>query len=107
MLCSAPGALQMSVGVKRSVAVAVTSLLWLTGCEPPRVKQRESRNGKGDAGAKSKSDAAAEATGAVGAASAVAVGDRGPPTEPAPPLTPSFPNDDLNLGRMNFRQGNY
>jgi len=106
-LCSAPGALQMSVGVKRSVAVAVTSLLWLTGCETTSVKQPEFLNWNGDTRAKSESDAAAEATGAVAVASAVAVGDQGPPTEPDPPLTPSFPNDDLNLGRMNFRQGNY
>jgi tetratricopeptide (TPR) repeat protein len=35
------------------------------------------------------------------------VGDKGPPAEPLPPATPSKPNDDISLGRMNFRQGNY
>src|SRR5262249_35306299 len=99
MLCSAPGALQMSVGVKRSVAVAVPRLLCPPGCEPTADTHPKSLNGNGAGGANPESDAAAEAAGAAAAGWAVAVGDRGPPPDPAPPLTPSFPNDDLNLGR--------
>lgn len=96
----------MSVGVKRSVAVAITGLLWLTGCEttslkPPNVfdwvNEKLSNNT-----VKAPSDV-------VGSAhdEAPPVGDEGPAAEPDPPLTPSKPNDDLSLGRMNFSQGNY
>lgn len=90
----------MSVGVKRSVVVAITGLLWLTGCETTSLKAPEFLSWKTDAPS---SDA--DTTGSVGAPHDV--GDKGPPVEPVPPATPSNPSDDLSLGRMNFRQGNY
>ena len=91
----------MSVGVKRSVAFAVAGLVWLTGCETTSTRLPDIFNLKAEKVANN----AEEATGSVGAHSAV--GDSGPAVEPVPPFTPSNPNDDLSLGRMNFRQGNY
>jgi tetratricopeptide (TPR) repeat protein len=97
----------MSVGVKRSVAVAVTSLLWLAGCETTSLKAPDFlswKSNKSPSSDKANSDKDfADTTGTVGAPPAV--GDKGP--EPDPPLTPGNPNDDLSVGRMNFRQGNY
>jgi Flp pilus assembly protein TadD len=90
----------MSVGVKRSVMVAMAGLLWLTGCETTSLKPPEFLSWKTDKPAND-----ADTTGSIGGPHAV--GDAGPPADPAPPLTPSNPNDDLSLGRMNFRQGNY
>ena len=91
----------MSVGVKRSVAFAVAGLVWLTGCETTSTRLPDIFNLKAEKVANN----AEEATGSVGAHPAV--GDSGPAVEPVPPFTPSNPNDDLSLGRMNFRQGNY
>ena len=91
----------MSVGVKRSVAFAVAGLVWLTGCETTSTKLPDIFGWKTDTAANS----ADEATGSTGAH--LAVGDSGPAVEPVPPFTPSNPNDDMSLGRMNFRQGNY
>jgi Flp pilus assembly protein TadD len=91
----------MSVGVKRSVAFAVAGLVWLTGCETTSTRLPDIFSLKADKAANN----AEEATGSVGAHAAV--GDSGPAVEPVPPFTPSNPNDDLSLGRMNFRQGNY
>ena len=99
----------MSVGVKRSVVLAVVSLVWLAGCETTALKAPDFLNWKADQPAKD-----ADTTGSVGAAADTTaalgphqIGDKGPPAQPLPPLTPSKPNDDLSLGRTNFRQGNY
>jgi Flp pilus assembly protein TadD len=88
----------MGVGVKRSVAMAVAGLLWLTGCETSSTRLSETFGWKTDKPSE-------DTTGSIGGLRGL--GDKGPPAEPAPPLTPSNPNDDLSLGRMNFRQGNY
>lgn len=97
----------MSFGVKRSVVVAVTGLLWLTGCETTSLKAPEFLSWKTDAPANDTAGAA-DTTGSIGAPpSPHAIGELGPSAEPVPPATPSKPNDDLSLGRMNFRQGNY
>lgn len=93
----------MSVGVKRSVVVAMTGLLWLPGCQttsqPPELLNWNSIK-PGD-------QASADPTTGTVSGPHPAFGDRGPPAEPDPPLTPSKPNDDLSLGRMHFREGNY
>jgi tetratricopeptide (TPR) repeat protein len=106
----------MTVGVKRNVVVAAMSLLWLAGCETASLKAPEFLSWKA---LNPSRDAAPDATGSVGAHadahadvhgdphSEVVVGDKGPPAEPDPPLTPSQPNDDLSLGRTHFREGNY
>jgi Flp pilus assembly protein TadD len=86
----------MSVGVKRSVIVALTGLLWLSGCETTSLRAPDFLT--------SQPDPAADTTGAIGPHD---IGDKGPAAEPVPPLTPSKPNDDVNLGRMHFREGNY
>jgi tetratricopeptide (TPR) repeat protein len=97
----------MSFGVKRSVVVAVTGLLWLTGCETTSLKAPEFLSWKTDAPANDTAGAT-DTTGSIGAPpSPHAIGELGPSAEPVPPATPSKPNDDLSLGRMNFRQGNY
>jgi Flp pilus assembly protein TadD len=88
----------------------MTGLLWLTGCEttslkPPEFLSWKSEKTGGSEKAISDKDFA-DATGTVGGPPPP-VGDKGPAAEPDPPLTPSKPNDDLSLGRMNFRQGNY
>ena len=93
----------MSFSVKRSVAVAMTGLLWLTGCDTTSVKPPEFLGWNSD---KPANDTAADTTGSIGDAPH-GIGDKGPPAQPLPPATPSNPNDDLSLGRMNFRQGNY
>jgi len=95
----------MSVGVKRSVVVAVAGLLWLTGCEATSVKPPEFLNWNGEKQANTGDDT----TGSVGGPKDGwrGIGDKGPPAQPLPPAMPSSPNDDLNLGRMNFNQGNY
>ena len=92
----------MGVGVKRNVVFAAVGLVWLTGCETTSTKLPDLFGWKTDKPANSTAD---EATGAIAAHSAV--GDSGPAVEPVPPFTPSNPNDELSLGRMNFRQGNY
>jgi Flp pilus assembly protein TadD len=89
----------MSVGVKRSVAFAVAGLVWLTGCETTSTKLPDIFGWKAD-----KAGSLEEATGST---AAHAVGDSGPAVEPVPPFTPSNPNDDLSIARMNFREGNY
>jgi len=96
----------MSVGVKRSVFVAFVGLLGLTGCETTSIKAPEFLNWNGD---KQANNTAGDTTGSIaGPRDAVhAIGDKGPPAQPVPPAMPSTPNDDLSLGRMNFKQGNY
>ncbi|HLH89479.1 MAG TPA: tetratricopeptide repeat protein [Xanthobacteraceae bacterium] len=92
----------MSVGVKRSVVVAVASLLWLSGCETTSLKAPDLFG--------TKTDTPADTTGSIGGPPPIGphdVGDKGPPAEELTPAMPSTPNDDLSLGRMNFRQGNY
>jgi tetratricopeptide (TPR) repeat protein len=91
-----PGAQFMSFGVKRSVFVAITGLLWLSGCETTSLKAPD--------WLAFKPDQPADTTGSVGPHD---IGEKGPPAEPLPPATPSKPNDDLSIGRENFRQGNY
>src|SRR5579864_6588061 len=86
----------MSVGVKRSVIVAMTGLLWLSGCETASLKAPDLFA--------SKTNTPADTTGSIGPHD---IGDKGPPADSPPPAMPSTPNDDLSLGRMNFRQGNY
>ncbi len=86
----------MSFGVKRSVLVAITGLLWLSGCETTSLKAPDFFS--------SKPDQPADTTGSIGPHD---IGDKGPAVEPLPPATPSNPNDDLSLGRENFREGNY
>src|SRR5579871_116334 len=95
----------MSVGVKRSVLVAMAGLLWLTGCETTSLKAPEFLNWNGE----KQKDTAPDATGSVGAPHDAwhDIGDKGPPAQPLGPAMPSTPNDDLSLGRMNFKQGNY
>jgi Tfp pilus assembly protein PilF len=93
----------MSFGVKRSVVIAVAGLLWLTGCETTSLKAPEFLSWKTDAPANDTADT----TGSIGEPSPHGIGELGPSAEPLPPATPSKPNDDLSLGRMNFRQGNY
>ncbi len=95
----------MSVGVKRSVLVAVMSLLWLAGCETTSLKPPEFLAWNGE----KQKDTAADTTGSVGGPrdSWFGIGDKGPPAQPVPPAMPSSPNDDLSLGQMNFKQGNY
>jgi tetratricopeptide (TPR) repeat protein len=96
----------MSVGVKRSVVAVFVGLVWLTGCETTSVKTPDFLNWNGE----KQKDTADDTTGSVGGARDGGwhpFGDKGPPAEPVPPATPSFPNDDLSLGRMNFKQGNY
>ena len=95
----------MSVGVKRSVVVAFVGLLWLTGCETTSVKAPEFLNWNGE----KQKDTADDATGSIGGSHDGwhLFGDKGPPAQPVPPAMPSTPNDDLSLGRMNFKQGNY
>jgi tetratricopeptide (TPR) repeat protein len=96
----------MSVGVKRSVVVAMVGLLWLTGCETTSVKPPEFLNWNG---AKQANNTADDTTGSIGGPHDGwrGIGDKGPPAQPVPPAMPSSPNDDLSLGRMNFNQGNY
>lgn len=95
----------MSVGVKRSVVVAVTGLLCLTGCETTSLKTPDFLSWNA---LKQPNDTASDPTGTVGAPRAVdPPADKGAAVEPDPPLTPSKPNDDLSLGRMHFREGNY
>jgi Flp pilus assembly protein TadD len=86
----------MSFGVKRSVLVAITGLLWLSGCETTSLKAPDFFA--------STPAAPADTTGSIGPHD---IGEKGPPAEPLPPATPSNPNDDLSLGRENFREGNY
>ncbi len=91
----------MRVGIKRSVFVTAACLLWLTGCETTSTKLPDIF---GANGAKEEAGNAAnlDATGSIPAPS--------PPPEsqsPFPQLTPSDPNDDLSIGKQNFRQGNY
>jgi TolA-binding protein len=95
----------MSVGVKRSVVAVFVGLLWLTGCETTSVKPPEFLNWGGE----KQKDTADDTTGSIGGPRDgwFGVGDKGPPVQPVPPATPSLPNDDLSLGRMNFKQGNY
>ena len=95
----------MSVGVKRSVVFAMTGLLWLTGCETTSVKPPEFLNWSGE----KQKDTADDTTGSIGGSRDGwhLFGDKGPPAQPVPPAMPSSPNDDLSLGRMNFKQGNY
>jgi Flp pilus assembly protein TadD len=92
----------MSVGVKRSVLLAMTGLLWLTGCETTSLKPPEFLSWKTD---KPANDTAADTTGSIDGPHGV--GDKGPAVQPVPPATPSNPNDELSLGRLNFKQGNY
>jgi TolA-binding protein len=95
----------MSVGVKRSVVAVFVGLVWLTGCETTSVKPPEFLNWGGE----KQKDTADDTTGSIGGPRDgwFGVGDKGPPVQPVPPATPSLPNDDLSLGRMNFKQGNY
>jgi Tetratricopeptide repeat len=95
----------MSVGVKRSVVAVFVGLLWLTGCETTSVKPPEFLNWNGE----KQKDTADDTTGSVGGPHDgwFRGGDKGPPVQPVPPAMPSSPNDDLSLGRMNFKQGNY
>jgi Flp pilus assembly protein TadD len=95
----------MSVGVKRSVMVACAGLLWLSGCETTSVKPPDFLNWNGE----KQKDTAGDTTGSIGGSHDGwhLFGDKGPPAQPVPPAMPSSPNDDLSLGRMNFKQGNY
>jgi tetratricopeptide (TPR) repeat protein len=93
----------MSFGVKRSVVVAVTGLLWLTGCETTSLKAPEFLGWKSAA----PGNDTADTTGSLAGPPPHDTGEFGPSAQPVPPATPSKPNDDLSLGRMNFRQGNY
>jgi tetratricopeptide (TPR) repeat protein len=94
----------MSFGVKRSVVIAVAGLLWLTGCETTSLKAPEFLSWK----SATPGNDTADTTGSIaGPSPAHDIGELGPSAQPVPPATPSKPNDDLSLGRMNFRQGNY
>ena len=95
----------MSVGVKRSVGVAVAGLLWLSGCEATSVKPPEFLNWNGEKQANTGDDT----TGSVGGPKDGwrGIGDKGPPAQPLPPAMPSSPNDDLNLGKKQFRAANF
>lgn len=92
----------MTAEFQRFAFVTVTGLLWLSACETTAVKLPELP-----------SFARSEATGSVPVAG-VADGDiTGSTTTGTSPkllqddMTPSAPNDDLSVGREQFRQGNY
>jgi len=120
----------MGIGVKRSVMFAVAGLLWLTGCETTSLKVPEFLSWKTESAASNTATetaaatstttettgtTATETTGTVATVTTgppppitpYTIGEKGPPTQLLNPATPSRPNDDLSLGRMNFRQGNY
>jgi len=91
----------MRVGVKRLVFAAAASLLWLSGCETTSTRLTDLFGSNNDKSAAN----SGEVTGSIPHAPPPV--DNGPAAEPNPPLTPSSPHDELNLGKMNFRQGNY
>jgi Flp pilus assembly protein TadD len=93
----------MRVGVQRVVFTAAASLLWLSGCETTSIKLPDLFGAKSDTAETAAADPAT--TGSVNHAPPPA--DAGSAVEPIPPLTPSSPNDDMSLAKMNFRQGNY
>ena len=77
----------MSIGVKRSVAVAVTGLLWLSGCETTSLKPPEFLSWKSDKTesiekAISEKDHA-DATGAIHGSPQVVANQPGPEPDPA------------------------
>jgi len=91
----------MRVGVKRIAFAAAASLLWLSGCETTSTRLS-------DLFGSSKDKAASEDAAITGSIPhAPPPADSGSAVEPFPPLTPSSPHDDLSLGKMNSRQGNY
>ncbi len=83
----------VSVGVMRKALLLMGSLVWLSACETD--------SSTGGLPGLSRLTPDATATGSTGSAW---------PTEDQvkpPKLTPSDPNDDLSLGKENFREGNY
>jgi Flp pilus assembly protein TadD len=87
----------MGVKAGQILAIAVTSLLWLAGCETTSTTNPF----------KTLAQATSPELGLVGSetnASLVASSD--PPAK-TPELVGSDPNDDLNLGKKYFRQGSY
>lgn len=93
----------MRVGVQRIAFVTAACLLWLTGCETTSTKLPDFFAGKpqGQPGASEP-----ETTGSLSAP----LGENGPPPEAgrgAPPLMGVDPNDDLNVAKQYYRQGNY
>lgn len=91
----------MRVGVKRVGFAAAASLLWLSGCETTSTRLPDIF------GANTDKPAAEDPalTGSIPGSPPPA--DSGSAAEPVPPFKPSDPHDDLSLGKMNFRQGNY
>ena len=89
----------MSVGVKRVVFAAAASLLWLSGCETTSTRLPDIF------GMNKEKPAAEDPTGSIPHSPPPA--DAGSAAQPIPPFKPSDPHDDLSLGKMNFRQGNY
>src|SRR6267154_2341041 len=93
----------MRVGVRRMVFAAMASLLWLSGCETTSPRLPDFFGSKSDKPTAGSDDPAV--TGSITHAPPPA--DSGSAVQPIPPFTPSNPNDDLSLAKMNFRQGNY
>ncbi len=102
----------MRVGVKRMVFAATASLLWLSGCETTSNRFSDLFGSSADKPPAKSDDIVTGSikpdetvTGSIGHRPLPA--DVGSAVEPIPPAMPSNPNDDLSLGKMNFRQGNY
>jgi Flp pilus assembly protein TadD len=93
----------MRVGVPRIAFVTTACLLWLTGCETTSTKLPDLL-GANTAGLSSGGEP--ETTGSLTAPAA----DRGSARDDAkgvPPLMGLDPNDDLSIGKQNYRQGNF
>lgn len=90
----------MSVGVARVVIVTSTCLVWLAGCETSSKFSDLLRSGNGGQQASSP-PVDADTTGTV------AGPDGSPQPRAAPNLLGSDPNDDLSLGKKQFRAANY
>lgn len=90
----------MRVGVQRIAFVTGACLIWLTGCETTSTRVSDVF------GAKSQSDKADQDT--TGSLTAPAPDGASPrDAKGAPPLMGIDPNDDLSVGKQNYRQGNY
>lgn len=94
----------MRVGVKRIAFVTAGCLLWLSGCETTSTKLPDIFGAKTDSqsGASEPDTTGSLATPLAENGRPVQDGARG-----APPLMGVDPNDDLNVAKQYYRQGNY
>lgn len=90
----------MKVEFKRFAFVIMAGMLWLAGCETTTVKLPDLPGLKSAETTGSVPAVAADAdvTGSVPGAAPKLIQDN---------MTPSAPNDDLSVGKEQFRQGNY